>query len=226
MEREIIVQGSAEVRVPPDRAVVHVTVDADGGSRDEAYTAAARSAATVDGVLAAHEAEIDRTVTASLSVQPLTRWKRGESIRTGWRATRRTRIELTAFERLGELLAELAPTAILAGPEWRVDDANPAYADVRREAAADARRRAEAYASGLGVRLGPVAWISEPGLRQSGGDAPIGRAAPMAFAAAGGARSVPAEDEVIDISPEDNIIHARLEVAFGLDDDTAAAPEP
>lgn len=219
MEREIIVQGSAEVRVPPDRALVHVTIDADGSSRDDAYAAATQAARGVDEILAAHQAEIDRTVTAVLSVQPLTRWKRGESVRTGWRATRRTMVDVTGFEGLGVLLAELAPLAMLAGPEWRVDDTNEAYTVVRRDAAVDARRRAEAYAAGLGVGLGSVAWMSEPGLRQSDGGAPMGRAMPVAFAAqAPPPRGGSPEEEVIDISPEDSVIQANIEIAFSLID--------
>jgi uncharacterized protein YggE len=218
MEREIIVQGTAEVRVQPDRALVHVTIDADGPSRDEAYTAATQAARAVDEVLAAHAPEIDRTTTAVLSVQPLTRWKRGESVRTGWRASRRTIVEVTGFEGLGTLLAELAPSAMIVGPEWRVDDTNDAYTAARQAAAADARRRAEAYAEGLGVRLGSVSWMSEPGLRQSEAGAPMARAMPMAFAAGAATRGGSAEDEVIDVSPEDSIIQAAIEVAFSLID--------
>ena len=218
MEREIIVQGSAEVRVQPDRALVHVTIDADGSTRDDAYGAATQAAQAVDRVLAAHQSDIDRIVTAVLSVQPLTRWKRGESVRTGWRASRRTMVEVTGFEGLGVLLAELAPLAMLVGPEWHVDDTNEAYTDARRAAASDARRRAEAYARGLSVGLGSVAWMSEPGLRQAGAGAPLGRAMPMAFAAQAAPARGGAEDEVIDVSPEDSVIQATIEVAFSLID--------
>lgn len=214
-------QGSAEVRVAPDRAFIYVTVDADGGSRDDAYAKATTSANGVDQVLQQHADAIDRTVTAALSVQPLTRWKKGESVRTGWRASRRSTVEVTGFERLGELLAALTSWATLAGPTWQVDDTNPAYIEVRRAAAAQARSRAEAYAAGLGVAIGAVAWISEPGLRPTepaGGFAPQSRAM-FAMADPGAARGgMSGDEEVIDVSPQDSIISAAIEVGFSIVD--------
>lgn len=221
MERTVLVQGHAEVRVPPDRALVWVTIDADGTSRDDAYRAAVQSADGVDAVITAHGATIGRAVTATLSVQPLTRWKKGESVRTGWRATRRTTIEVVSFERLGELLADLARWATIAGPTWQVDPTNPGYLDARRGASEDARRRAESYAAGLGVTIAGVAWIAEPGLRTSDGH---GMGGTMAFAAApapqmrsrGGA--VPEDEPIIDVQPEETVITASVDVAFTLAD--------
>ena len=214
MEHEVIVKGSADIRIPPDRALVHATLDADGSARDDAYKAAARTAAAVDAVLEQHAAETERVVTTALAVQPLTRWRKGELIRTGWRATRRSAIEVVDFTGLGSLLAELVGAgAQIVGPTWIVDDANPAIDRVRVLAAEDARRRAEAYAAGLGFALGPVRWVSEPGLRTSGGEPPMVR---MAMAA-GGARSFAAEEEpVIEIEPADTDITASVEVGFGL----------
>ena len=219
MEREVVVRGAAEVRIPPDRAVVHVTLDADGSSRDDAYRTAARTAAAVDAALEQHQGEIDRIVTAALAVQPLTRWRKGEIVRTGWRATRRSTVEVVVFDGLGALLADLvAAGATLAGPQWVVDDTNDAVDRVRTLAAQDARRRAEAYVAGLGVGLGPLRWVAEPGLRISGSEVPTVRMAPMA-AAAGGARAFAAEEEpVIEVEPADSVIAASVEVSFALAD--------
>ena len=217
MEREIIVRGSAEVRIAPDRAVIHATLDADAGSREDAYAAAARTATAVDAVLAQHAAATERVVTASLAVQPLTRWRKGEVIRTGWRASRRSDIEVTGFDHLGVLLADLAGAgATIAGPDWQVDDANEAYDRARTLAAEDARRRAAAYALGLGTAVAGIRWIAEPGLRTSSGDPQ-----PLAMLAmAGGmARGGAVEDEiVIEVTPADATITASVEVGFGLVD--------
>jgi uncharacterized protein YggE len=215
VKHQILVRGTGEVRVTPDRAVVFVTVDADGADRESAYNSAAESAARVDAVLADHATDIERTVTAALLVQPKTRWRKGEAVRTGWRASRRSIVEITGFGRLGELWAELAAAgATIDGPEWKVDEANEAYRDARVAAAADARRRAEAYASGLGIGLGPVTWMAEPGLR-TGGSGPVEflAAAPMARMAAAAEL---ADADVIDISPEDVVVHASIDVSFGL----------
>jgi hypothetical protein len=214
VEHEILVKGSGELRVAPDRAIVYLTVDADGSSREGAYEAGAESATRVDGVLAAHQSAIERTTTAALVVQPRTRWKKGEPVRSGWRAARCSTVEIVAFDQLGELLAELATAgATISGPAWLVDPANPAFLEVRSAAAADARRRAEAYASGLAMTLGAVRWMSEPGLREPApvpGSFEMGRTA--GFDAAGAA----SDDQVIDVSPEELTISAEIEVSFAL----------
>ena len=209
-------KGTAEGRVTPDRALVYLTIDADGGSREDAYAAAAQTATAVDGVLATHAPAIERTVTAALMVQPRTRWKRGESVRTGWRAARTSVVEVTSFERLGEMLAELAAAgATIAGPDWKVDDDNDGYREVRMAAAADARRRAEAYAAGLNVPLGAPRWLSEPGLRLTGTSTEYFAAPAQAMRALSAGPEM-AEPDVIDVSPEDVIIHAAVEVSFAL----------
>jgi uncharacterized protein YggE len=216
MEREVIVKGSAEVRIPPDRAVIHVTLDADGGSRDDAYRAAALTATAVDAVFEQHAGETERIVTAALGVQPLTRWRKGELIRTGWRATRRSRVEVVAFEGLGAIFADLVGAgATVGGPDWIVDEGNEAFDRVRTLAAQDAHRRASTYVAGLGVALGPLRWVAEPGLRIAGGEAPMVR---MAMAA-GGARAFAAEeDPVIEVEPADSVIAASVEVSFSIGD--------
>ncbi|HEX8803162.1 MAG TPA: SIMPL domain-containing protein, partial [Acidimicrobiales bacterium] len=145
MDPEILVRGTGQARVLPDRALVRVTVDGEGGSREEAYRQAEGLAAQVDRVVAAHAGAVDRTVTTALSVQPKTRWRRGESVRTGWRASRTTSLDVTDFARLGDLFADLVGAGgAVAGPYWQVDPDNAVYDEARRRAGADARRRADA----------------------------------------------------------------------------------
>jgi uncharacterized protein YggE len=211
---EIIVRGSAEVRVLPDRAALRVDLDGDGPSRDEAYRQAAPLAEAVDRVVEAHRARLARVVTAALAVQPRTRWRRGENIRTGWRASRTTLLDVVDFAGLGDLFAELAAAGgAVAGPTWHVDPTNPAHDEARRQAAADARRRADAYAAALGLRVLAPAWVAEPGLRRGGGG---GDGPPMARAmgAAGSRAFGAAEQDVIDVNPEEVVVAAAVEVGF------------
>ena len=108
MDPHIVVRGTAEATSLPDRAVVRVEVDGEGNSRDDAYREAATLAAKVDEVVTGHAGAIARNTTAALAVHPKTRWRRGESVRTGWRGTRTTVLEVTDFSHLGDLFAELA----------------------------------------------------------------------------------------------------------------------
>lgn len=220
MKREIVVQGRAEARVAPDRALVLVTAEADGGSRDDAYRAATTTATAVDAVLANHAAAIGRTASEALVVAPLTRWRKGEQIRTGWRASRVTRVEITGFTDVGPLLAELVGAdASVVGPTWLVDEDNAAYDEVRAAAAADARRRADAYAAGLGLTVGGVNWVAEPGLRSTPG---YGGVTTMFSAEGGLALSAQSLDEdVIDVRPADLDITSQVEVSFRIDPPSA-----
>jgi uncharacterized protein YggE len=226
METEIVVQGRAFVRVLPDRAVLRALVDGDGQSRDEAYRQAEPLATRVDEVVERRRAAFGRVTTAALSVHPKTRWKRGESVRTGWRASRASLLEVTDFTVLGDLFAELTSAgAAVDGPSWALDPDNPAHAEARRLAAADARVRADAYAGALGLRVTAVAWVAEPGLRlpgrhNGGGDYDM-QMATMA-APAGMARGGPIE-EVIDVTPDEVAVTANVEVGFTFD---AAEPGP
>jgi len=210
MEEAIVVRGTGQARALPDRALVRVTIEADGAGRDDAYREAARLSGQVDGALANRQAAIDRTITTSLAVHPRTRWRKGESVRTGWRASRTSAVEVVDFAVLGDLLAELAAAgASVDGPAWQLDPTNPVHGEVRRLAAADARSRADAYAAALGLRVTGIAWVAEPGLRQPSDT--VGFSPMMArMAVAGGA----AEPEVIDVTPDEITVDAAVDVAF------------
>jgi uncharacterized protein YggE len=214
VEHELVVKGSGEVRVMPDRASVRIMVDGEGRSRDDAYTAAARAASAVDGVLHTEAGALERVTTAALVVQPRTRWQDGEAVRTGWTAYRGSVLEVRALERLGDLLAQLAASgAAISGVTWELDSANAAHDQARTEAGRDARRRAERYAQALGVRLGAVAWIAEPGLRLPGT-----QPAPAAFAATAraAAPAAPGGADTIAVAPEQLTVTASIEVGFTI----------
>jgi uncharacterized protein len=212
MEPHIVVRGTGQAAALPDRAVVRVEVDGEGGSRDDAYREAAKAASAVDAVTTAHAEAIARNQTAALVVHPKTRWRRGETVRTGWRGSRTTLLEVTDFGHLGELFGELAVAGgAVSGPFWRLDLDNPVHAEARRLAAEDARRRAETYASALALRITGIAWVAEPGLRETA--PPPAFAVPIARAAA----LAQAPEEVIDVTPEEMTVDAAVDVGFAFE---------
>ena len=209
MDEAIVVRGQGQGRALPDRAVLRVKVEADASARDDAYREAARLAGQVDAAVANRRAAIDRTMTTSVVVHPKTRWRKGESVRTGWRASRTSVVEVADFAVLGDLLAELAAAgAEVDGPDWLLDPTNPIHGRVRGVAGADARERADAYAAALGLRVTGVAWVTEPGLRQPS-DIVGFRTMAVGMARGGGA-----EPEVIDVEPDEMTVTAEVDVAF------------
>lgn len=195
----------------PDRAVVNLAVESEGATREQAYSSAASLAARVDAVLGSGRPALGRVTTAQLVVQPQEHWDSGELVRTGWRAMRATVVEVTVLEALGGLLADLAQAgASVRGFAWELDPANPAHSEARRLAAEDARRRAFDYAGALGLEVGAVAWVSEPGLRQAAGHE---RAVGFAAAAARGPGAAN-EGQVVGVAPGELAAQAVVEVAF------------
>lgn len=216
MEREIVVRGTGQARALPDTAGLRVEVTADAKTHDEAYAARTELATKVDAALAEHRDSIDRTTVAALRVQPRTRWHRGEDIRTGWRATRTSFVEVRALDALGEIMSGLVEAgAAIQGPHWTISPANPAHDEARRAAADDARARAESYAEALGLSLGPVAWVAEPAMRTAPGQprAPMAEGARMVMASAPATEAAePAED----LAPAEMTVEAAVEVGFGI----------
>ena len=215
MSAEIRVRGEAELRCLPDRASLRIIVEAEAESQSQAFALASRSVAAVDAVCDRFAAALDRRTTAGVIVRPKTRWRKGETVRTGWVAARATVLEVTDFAQLGHLVAELttAGAAAVHGPAWEVDRANPAHEQARRAAALDAQRRARAYAEAVGLHLGALRWLAEPGLRPDGSGPAPGAAAPRFFYAAG----APPE-EPMELAPDEVTIQARLDACFELID--------
>jgi hypothetical protein len=211
---EILVRGAAEVRAMPDRATVRATIDGEGDTREAAYEAASRAAADVDAVLEAEADALDRVTTAALIVQPRTRWRKGESLRTGWRAARTTVVEVADLGRIGTVVARLTGAgAAIAGPTWELDRDHEAHDRARRLAAEDARRRADAYAAGVGLRVSSVLWVSEPGLRLSSDGHGLPAAMPVAVRAFAGGGEV-ADGDTIEVAPAEIVVAAVVEVGF------------
>src|SRR5690606_31828422 len=106
--------------------------------------------------------------TTGATVSEKTEWNRqtGEQVHRGYVATNRIAVRLQQPDVIGRLMNEATrrTQAHVAGPWWRVAPSNPAYDAAYRVAAQDARRRAEAYASALGARVGNVLAIKEPGI--------------------------------------------------------------
>lgn len=164
--RGITVRGVATVETPPDHASVLATVRTRGRTAEEAFAGLAERTAACDEVLDDAAACVRRRETSSLGVQPVVEYdpQTGQSVQRGHTAWRTVRLEVVPGDGVADLLRTLVSRAEaeLDGPQWHVDETNPVHDTARRAAAADARRRAEAYAAGLAVAVGSVAWVSEP----------------------------------------------------------------
>ena len=208
----VTVRGQATALIAPDYAVLQVTVRARATSGEQAFEALAPKSAGCDTVLATHEAIVRRRETSSLGVEPVVEYEpqTGQAVQRGHTAWRSLRIEIRPTDGVAQMLTALVGEgAELAGPHWRVENDNPVHDDVRREAAADARRRAESYAAGLSLNVGGVAWASE--IEETSGQI-YGKDAMMSARAA----SAEAAGDAVELAVDEVEVRAALTVSFRI----------
>ncbi|CAN5231903.1 hypothetical protein BH23ACT9_BH23ACT9_12620 [soil metagenome] len=229
---EIIVRGLAESLLDPTDATVTVTVQVRASrSQAEAVTTCAQRCEAVDAAVDARRAPasgdaalVRRAVTSSVTTGPEYEHnpKVGRRL-VGYTAARTSELHCAPDgPGLTALLSAVSalPDVRVAGPSWRIAPDAEGWVGVRAAAAEEALRRAEAYAAGLDLAVGRVAWVAEPGLRLPGGGG--GMESTMAFAAApqmrmkGGGGGEEEETAVVRIQPEPLLVEVRVEVAFDL----------
>jgi uncharacterized protein len=160
----VTVRGQGTVRTEPDVAILWITLSAFKESPGKALGDVAQRADALGVVLdELGVPEADRA-TAGVSVaeefDPPTRGDRG----LGHRATARIAVHLTDPEVIGRAISRASEDlqASIDGPHWFVTSANPARLEAARQAAADARSKAEAYAAGVGATLDVLVSLVEP----------------------------------------------------------------
>lgn len=165
LERSVSVSASGTVAAEPDIAYISTGVVTEA---DTAKDAIARNSAVmtkvIDGLKAAGLAARDIR-TSALSVDPrYTQAKEGRpgSI-SGYRVMNQVRLTVRDVKRLGEVLdAAIALGANqVSGISFDVANGETLKDEARKQAMANAKRRAELYATAAGVQLGAVVRISE-----------------------------------------------------------------
>jgi hypothetical protein len=223
---ELLVRGRAEGRLAPTHAVLDVTVRArEPASQEAALARAAVTCGLVDGVVArARQGATPLVQTAEVSsVRTTEQWEYGsggQRRRLGWSAERRSLLECAPdAEGLTALIADLAHNDIhLFGPQWRVAPDVAGWDELRTAAVIDARRRAEAYAAGVGARVGAIRWIAEPGLRRDPTATEHLASAPLRSAGLAMDSGDQSEPLAVRIAVEPVAVDITVEAAFDLAD--------
>lgn len=165
LERAVSVSASGMVAAEPDIAYISAGVVTEA---DTAKDAIARNSAAmtkvIDGLKGSGIAARDLQTT-TLQVEPrYTQAKDGRpGTISGYRVVNQVRLTVRDVKRLGEVL----DSAIALGANqinsisFDVANAETLKDEARKQAIANARRRAELYATAAGVKLGDVVRISE-----------------------------------------------------------------
>lgn len=221
---DLLVRGRADGRLQPDRAVLQVTAVArDPRSQDGALARAAETCAVVDAAVERGRqgagALIRTAETSSIRTsEEFEHGPQGQRRRIGYVVQRDTRVECAPDgDGLTTLVSALAHDGIaIHGPDWQVATGAAGWDALRTAAVADARRRAVAYAAGVGGSVGAVRWIAEPGLRRGPDDLGGGYQPMAARAALGAPEHAGGEPLAVRIAVEPVAVSVTVEVAFDL----------
>ncbi len=199
----ISVTGEATVNAAPDAAQIEGGVSSDARTAREASDA---NNAAMGKVLLALKgtgiAEKDYQ-TSRLSLQPqYAQNKSGPNTVTGYRASNRVIVKVRDIGKIANVIDTLMTAGAneLGGINFTVSNASKLLDEARPQAIADARRKAEIYATAAGVTLGAPISISE------GGFAPP---APML-------RKMSAEFASAPIAPGEETLHLTVSVSWAI----------
>nr|WP_221375666.1 SIMPL domain-containing protein [Actinoplanes polyasparticus] len=197
----IVVRGEAFREVPPEQAVVSVTLSARDRDRETVVSRLLERSNELHALLAGAGDAIERRETGGVRVFP--ELKRGSERVVAYTGSVGTTVTVTDFEPLGQLLLRLAALehAAVAGPWWQLRPGSRAGADVRREAIADALSRAREYAAAVGAGIDKLVEIADDG---TSGGGPMMRA--MAFDAGA------PESAGFEIDPQPQTVQASVTV--------------
>lgn len=170
----VVVRGEAIREVPPELAVISVTVSARDKDRQTTLTRLTERAAELRTALDGHAEAIERRETGSVQIYPEMKGARERVI--AYHGSVSTSVTVTDFAVLGELLLRLGSLeqTQVGGPWWQLRKGSRAGADVRREAIEDALQRAKEYAEAVGSHVHRLIEIADDG--SSGGPPGLFRA--------------------------------------------------
>jgi uncharacterized protein len=214
----LTVRGEIMVEVDPDTARINLTITAKDADRSNTLRLLDERATVIDGILASFGTVIDKIETTGVRISPQFRRERI----SGYVAEAQHHITVVDFDRLGELVAQLADQDLttVTGPWWDLRRDSPVHRDARIAAVKDAVQRARDYAEALGSRLTALVELADAQLL-SGGGGPAGPIAAAAFARRQASHGPDGPDEfTFDITPAKQTVRATIAARFRI-----SAPE-
>ncbi len=207
----VTVVGSATATVRPDRVVARLQLSSLAAQPADAIDAVAASSRRLEALLADVGIAAEESATSGIEIGEEWQHRRDENVLVGYRASVRVAVTVTDLEVLGRLVRDAVAHvgAQVQGLDWSVDATNPVRRELLGQAAVDARARADAYATALGLTVSAVDAVSELPLSAPPEPMPRGGAA---FAM----KMASAEMDQLATSPGQVEITARVHVRFNV----------
>jgi uncharacterized protein YggE len=208
MDATVTARGSAVAPAKADEGIWVVTVSSLDGTPEAALRSVGDRSKKLDVLLGRLGVPNEKRSSTGVSIREEHEWVDGRQTHRGYHAANVVRVRLADASIAGRLIegAISRVRASVHGPAWWISPSNDARVEACRQATLEAKRKAEAYAEALGLRLGSLAEIREPGGR--GFDArPL--SAGRGFAAAA--------EPPINVDPGELQVEAVVEVTFHLE---------
>jgi uncharacterized protein len=161
----VTVSGQATVTSPPDEAVVVLTVENDAATAPAAMDATSVQSQKMLDRLKSDGIPESAIQTSSITLYPVRTYDptTGKETLTGYRATNSIKVTLKDAPTVAKVLAAGVETGAtqVSGPEWRLRDDSQAVNDALKQAAVNARSKAESLAAAEGVGVGEVLTMTE-----------------------------------------------------------------
>ena len=203
--RTITVRGRGFAPAQPTEAILSLEVAAVRPTAAEAFAEAGRRHAALDVLCERLGIAASERTTTNTSVHE---YRESVEEPVSWRASYSTTVRLRDPELAARLLREAVEEVearVAGGPWWRVRADDPARLEACRLAAADAERRATAFAEGLWLRRAEVVRAVEVGASDLGEEVPRR----MSFG--------PSHDGEAELRPGTAEVSAAVDVAFVLE---------
>jgi uncharacterized protein len=223
----IAVRGETVLKVLPEIARLEVSVVSRGADRVTALHVLQERAALVAKVLAGYPDAIATMDSSGLRVSPQLSNRRPPERVAGFVGIMRQSVAVTEFDRVGDLMAELAGQELteVGGPWWELRPGSPVYRQARIAATMDAVCRARDYAQGLGCELAGLVELADARMLSdsSGPGEQAGR-----FTAKLPQRSQVAapEEFAFDLAPVQQTVRATVEARFRITPPDLATLDP
>jgi uncharacterized protein len=161
----VTVNGQATVTAPPDEAVVVLTVENDAVNAQDAMNATSLQSQQMLDRLKNEGIPDSAIQTSSITLYPVRTYDptSGKETLTGYRAQNSITVTLKDAPTVAKVLAAGVDTGatLVSGPDWKLRDDSQAVNEALKQAAANARAKAETLAAAEGATLGEVLVMNE-----------------------------------------------------------------
>ena len=205
----VTARGEAVSRAKPDEGIWTFEVSSLDATPEKALATVGKGSTELEALLAELGVAPEKRSTTGVSVREEHDWAEGKQTHRGYRAQNVVTVRLADSAIAGRLIegSIARAKASVSGPMWWIAPDNEARVEACRQATAEAKRKAQAYADALGLQLGDVAEIREPIRGGIVPRQPLGGAMTL--------RSAP--EPALEVDPGELEVQAQVEVTFHLD---------